>query len=73
MEFILTGDLKCNFLETNNNKPSYIKIDIMDIFQLQHVKSPTRITGGASVTKWLAHLPFTSKVAGSNLSENFSM
>jgi hypothetical protein len=25
---------------------------------------------GASVAKWLAHLPFTSKVAGSNLSEN---
>jgi hypothetical protein len=24
-----------------------------------------------SVAKWLAHLPFTSKVAGSNLSENF--
>jgi hypothetical protein len=24
-------------------------------------------------TKWLAHLPFTSKVAGSNLSENISM
>jgi hypothetical protein len=22
---------------------------------------------------WLAHLPFTSKVAGSNLNENFSM
>ena len=28
---------------------------------------------GASVAKWLAHLPFTSKVAGSSLSENFSM
>jgi hypothetical protein len=28
---------------------------------------------GASVAKWLAHLPFTSKVAGSNLNENFSM
>jgi hypothetical protein len=28
---------------------------------------------GASVAKWLAHLPFTSKAAGSNLSENFSM
>jgi hypothetical protein len=27
----------------------------------------------ASVAKWLAHLPFTSKVAGSSLSENFSM
>ena len=26
-----------------------------------------------SVAKWLAHLPFTSKVAGSNLNENFSM
>jgi hypothetical protein len=25
------------------------------------------------VAKWLAHLPFTSKVAGSSLSENFSM
>jgi hypothetical protein len=25
------------------------------------------------VAKWLAHLPFTSKAAGSNLSENFSM
>ena len=28
---------------------------------------------GASVAKWLAHLPFTSKAVGSNLSENFSM
>ena len=28
---------------------------------------------GASVAKWLAHLPFTSKVAGPNLSENSSM
>ena len=26
---------------------------------------------GASVTKWLAHLPSTSKVAGPSLSENF--
>ena len=26
---------------------------------------------GALVGKWLAHLPFTSKVAGSSLSENF--
>jgi hypothetical protein len=26
---------------------------------------------GASVAKWLVHLPFTSKVAGSSLSENF--
>jgi hypothetical protein len=26
-----------------------------------------------SVAKWLAHLPFTSKVAGSSLGENFSM
>jgi hypothetical protein len=27
---------------------------------------------GASLAKWLAHfMPFTSKVAGSNLSENF--
>ena len=29
--------------------------------------------GGASVAKWLAHLPFTSKVAGSNLNEDFSL
>jgi hypothetical protein len=28
---------------------------------------------GASVAKWLSHLPFTSKVAGSNLGENISM
>ena len=27
----------------------------------------------ASVAKWLAHLPFISKVAGLNLNENFSM
>ena len=26
---------------------------------------------GASVAKWLAHLPFTSEAAGSSLSENF--
>ena len=26
---------------------------------------------GASVAKWLEHLPFTSKAAGSSLSENF--
>jgi type II secretory pathway component PulF len=26
---------------------------------------------GASVAKWLAHLPFTSEVTGSSLSENF--
>jgi hypothetical protein len=26
---------------------------------------------GASVAKWLAHLPFTSEAAGSGLSENF--
>ena len=26
---------------------------------------------GASVVKWLAHLPFTSKVAGPSLSESF--
>ena len=25
------------------------------------------------MAKWLAHLPFTSKVAGSNLSKNFSI
>ena len=35
--------------------------------------SNTTLTVGASVAKWLAHLPFTSKVAGSSLSENFSM
>jgi hypothetical protein len=28
---------------------------------------------GLPVAKWLAHLPFTSKVVGSNLNENFSM
>ena len=28
-------------------------------------------TLGASVAKWLAHLPFTSEAAGSSLSENF--
>jgi hypothetical protein len=28
---------------------------------------------GACVAKWLAHLPFTSKVACSNLNEDFSM
>jgi hypothetical protein len=28
---------------------------------------------GASVAKWLAHLPFTSEAPGSSLSENFSM
>jgi hypothetical protein len=27
----------------------------------------------STMAKWLAHLPFTSKVAGSRLSENFSM
>ena len=26
---------------------------------------------GASVAKWLVHLPFTSEAAGSSLSENF--
>ena len=26
---------------------------------------------GASVAKWLAHLPFTSEAAGSSLNENF--
>ena len=26
---------------------------------------------GASLAKWLAHLPFTSEAAGSSLSENF--
>jgi hypothetical protein len=26
---------------------------------------------GASVVKWLTHLPFTSKVAGPSLSESF--
>ena len=26
---------------------------------------------GASVAKWLTHLPFTSEAAGSSLSENF--
>ena len=29
------------------------------------------IPKGASVAKWLAHLPFTSEAAGSSLSENF--
>ena len=28
---------------------------------------------GASVAKWLAHLPFTSEAAGSNLFATFSM
>ena len=32
-----------------------------------------RMTGRASVAKWLAHLPFTSKVAGSSLNEDFSI
>ena len=27
--------------------------------------------GGASMAKWLAHLPFTSEAAGSSLSEYF--
>ena len=31
----------------------------------------TSIIYGASVAKWLAHLPFTSEAAGSSLSENF--
>jgi hypothetical protein len=30
-----------------------------------------RCSLGASVAKWLAHLPFTSEAAGSSLSENF--
>ena len=32
---------------------------------------PTCDILGASVAKWLAHLPFTSEAAGSSLSENF--
>ena len=34
-------------------------------------QSPNQFEYGASVVKWSAHLPFTSKVVGSSLSENF--
>jgi hypothetical protein len=34
---------------------------------------PSEFLCGASVAKWLAHLPFTYEAAGSSLSENFSM
>ena len=33
--------------------------------------SRSSLSHGASVAKWLAHLPFTSEAAGSSLSENF--
>ena len=42
------------------------------ISKLKHHILISKLTG-ASVAKWLTHLPFTSKVAGSNLNENFSM
>jgi DMSO/TMAO reductase YedYZ molybdopterin-dependent catalytic subunit len=37
----------------------------------RHRKRAVPIYYGASVAKWLVHLPFTSEAAGSSLSENF--
>ena len=49
MEFILTGDLNCNFLESTTSQVTSKLFDIMDIFQLQqHIKTPTRITPTSS-------------------------
>ena len=42
---------------------------IGDIFCTDVAKAAILL--GASVAKWLAHLPFTSEAAGSSLSENF--
>ena len=59
----------------------HIKNCICCIWMFYHVVIPNhtrkmRFNGasnfnGASVAKWLAHLPFTSEAAGSSLSENF--
>jgi hypothetical protein len=51
MEFILTVDLNCNFLETTTSQVTSKLFDVMDIFQLQqHIKTPTRITPTSSTT-----------------------
>ena len=41
-----------------------------DIKGVRELNCNSNLTG-ASVAKWLAHLPFTSEAAGSSLSENF--
>jgi hypothetical protein len=54
---------------TSANKYSLEALYLM--FQLYALLSPKESIYGASVAKWLAHLPFTSEAAGSSLSENF--
>ena len=46
-----------------------LSIEITQNWNLRAQLSPCPF--GASVAKWLAHLPFTSEAAGSSLSENF--
>ena len=52
------------YSQTQNKTFVLARPDNVDLTSfLQHI--------GASVAKWLAHLPFTSEAAGSSLSENF--
>ena len=44
-ELLITRDLNCNFLHSENNISLNKIQDLMDIYQLQqHIKSPTRVT-----------------------------
>jgi hypothetical protein len=52
----------------NSNGELLLNLRSSDLW-LQILTSTNRT--GASVAKWLAHLPFTSEAAGSSLSENF--
>jgi hypothetical protein len=45
---------------------------LLQLFGLMGAKIDVNVNR-TSVAKWLAHLSFTSKVAGSNLNENFSV
>ena len=44
---------------------------MLSILNMDGESTITVQNAGASVAKWLAHLPFTSEAAGSSLSENF--
>ena len=44
-ELVITGDLNCDFLQSNENQQTKKLIGIMNTFQLQqHITTPTRIT-----------------------------
>ena len=63
----LANNTKTNPTQCLASQPNLDQLTQLDATQADQIQ----LNDGASVAKWLAHLPFTSEAAGSNLTKYF--